>query len=79
MVRGGENDEARIEADYALDAQTLDLADLHRRHEGAIAARAGGARRRARAWSRSPAGEWSGDLHYHRDAQRQRSGADASR
>ena len=26
LVRGGENDEARLEADYALDSQTLDLA-----------------------------------------------------
>ena len=46
LVRGGENDEARLEADYALDSANPRSRHLHRRHEGAIAARPGGARRR---------------------------------
>ena len=78
LVRGGENDEARIEADYALDAQTLDLAistDAMKvqslRAQVALAA--------VPCLEQFTAGQWSGDLHYHRDAGRARPGADASR
>ena len=64
-MRGGENDEARIEADYALDAQTLDLAistDAMKvqslRAQVALA---------AVPWlEQITAGQWSGELHYHR-------------
>jgi hypothetical protein len=65
LVRGGENDEARLEADYALDSQTLDLAistDAMKvqslRAQVALA---------AVPWlEQVAAGQWSGDLHYHR-------------
>ena len=67
LVRGGENDEARLEADYALDSQTLDLAistDAMKvqslRAQVALA---------AVPWlEQIAAGQWSGDLHYHRAA-----------
>lgn len=65
VVRGGENDEARIEADYALDTQTLDLAistDAMKvqslRAQVALAA--------VPCLEQITAGQWSGDLHYHR-------------
>jgi hypothetical protein len=65
LVRGGENDEARLEADYALDSQTLDLAistDAMKvqslRAQVALA---------AVPWlEQIAAGQWSGELHYHR-------------
>jgi hypothetical protein len=65
LVRGGENDEARIEADYALDTQTLDLAistDAMKvqslRAQVALAA--------VPCLEQITAGQWSGELHYHR-------------
>ena len=67
VVRGGENDEARIEADYAMGAQTVDLAistDAMKvqslRAQVALAA--------VPCLEQITAGEWSGDLHYHRAA-----------
>ncbi|MEO8372015.1 MAG: hypothetical protein ABI806_22720 [Candidatus Solibacter sp.] len=66
VVRGGENDEARIEADYALAAQTLDLAistDAMKvqslRAQVALAA--------VPFLEQITGGEWKGDLHYHRE------------
>ena len=66
LVRGGENDEARIEADYALDTQTLDLAittDAMKvqslRAQVALAA--------VPCLEQITAGQWSGELHYHRE------------
>jgi hypothetical protein len=65
LVRGGENDEARIEADYALGTQTLDLAistDAMKvqslRAQVALAA--------VPCLEQITAGQWSGELHYHR-------------
>jgi hypothetical protein len=70
LVRGGENDDrlagaARIEADYALDSQTLDLAistDAMKvqslRAQVALAA--------VPCLEQLTAGQWSGELHYHR-------------
>jgi hypothetical protein len=65
VVRGGENDEARIEADYAIDTQALDLAistDAMKvqslRAQVALAA--------VPCLEQITAGQWSGDLHYHR-------------
>ncbi len=65
VVRGGENDEARIEADYALDTQTLDLAistDAMKvqslRAQAALAA--------VPCLEQIASGQWSGELHYHR-------------
>ena len=65
LVRGGENDEARIEADYALDAQTLDLAistDAMKvqslRAQAALAA--------VPCLEQIITGQWSGELRYHR-------------
>ena len=70
LVRGGENDDlqasaARIEADYALDTQTLDLAistDAMKvqslRAQVALAA--------VPCLEQITAGQWSGELHYHR-------------
>jgi hypothetical protein len=64
LVRGGENDEARIEADYALDSQTFDLAistDAMRvqslRAQVALAA--------VPCLEQITGGQWSGELHYH--------------
>ncbi len=66
VVRGGENDEARIEADYVLDSQTLDLAistDAMKvqslRAQVALAA--------VPFLEQITGGEWSGDLRYHRE------------
>jgi hypothetical protein len=68
LVRGGEHDEARIEADYALDSQTLDLAistDAMKvqslRAQVSLAA--------VPCLEQLTAGEWSGDLRYHRGGQ----------
>ncbi|HEY1495951.1 MAG TPA: hypothetical protein VGF49_15470 [Candidatus Solibacter sp.] len=65
LVRGGDNDEARVEADYALDSQTLDLAistDAMKvqslRAQVALAA--------VPCLEQFTTGQWSGDLHYHR-------------
>ena len=65
LVRGGENDEARIEADYTLDTQTLDLAistDAMKvqslRAQAALAA--------VPFLEQITAGQWSGELRYHR-------------
>src|SRR5262249_11110737 len=65
VVRGGEHDEARIEADYALDTQTLDLAistDAMKvqslRAQVALAA--------VPCLEQIASGEWSGELRYHR-------------
>jgi hypothetical protein len=65
LVRGGENDEARIEADYTLGTQTLDLAistDAMKvqslRAQVALAA--------VPCLEQITAGQWSGELHYHR-------------
>ena len=65
VVRGDENDQARIEADYALETQTLDLAistDAMKvqslRAQVALAA--------VPCLEQITAGQWSGDLHYHR-------------
>ena len=65
LVRGGENDEARIEADYALATQTLDLAistDAMKvqslRAQVALAA--------VPCLEQITAGQWSGELRYHR-------------
>ena len=70
LVRGGENDdlpasEARIEADYALDTETLDLAittDAMKvqslRAQVALAA--------VPCLEQITSGQWSGELHYHR-------------
>ena len=67
LVRGGENDEARLEADYAIDSQTLDLAistDAMKvqslRAQVALAA--------VPCLEQIASGQWSGDLHYHRAA-----------
>jgi hypothetical protein len=67
LVRGGENDEARLEADYALDSQTLDLAistDAMKvqslRAQVALAA--------VPCLEQIASGQWSGNLHYHRAA-----------
>ncbi len=65
LVRGGEHDEARIEADYALDTQVLDLAistDAMKvqslRAQVALAA--------VPCLEQIASGEWSGELRYHR-------------
>jgi hypothetical protein len=65
LVHGGENDEARIEADYTLDTQTLDLAistDAMKvqslRAQAALAA--------VPCLEQITAGQWSGELRYHR-------------
>jgi hypothetical protein len=65
VVRGGEHDEARIEADYALDTQMLDLAistDAMKvqslRAQVALAA--------VPCLEQIASGEWSGELRYHR-------------
>ncbi len=65
LVRGGEHDEARIEADYALDTQMLDLAistDAMKiqslRAQVALAA--------VPCLEQIASGEWSGELRYHR-------------
>ncbi len=65
LVRGGENDEARIEADYTLDTQTLDLAIS----TGAMkmqSLRAQVALAAVPCLEQITAGQWSGELHYHR-------------
>jgi hypothetical protein len=68
VARTAENDEAQVEADYALDDNTLDLrirtesmqvSSLHA--QVALA---------AVPWlEQVRAGEWSGDLHYHSDSE----------
>ncbi len=65
LVRGGENDEARIEADYTFDTQTLDLAistDAMKvqslRAQVALAA--------VPCLEQITGGQWSGELRYHR-------------
>ena len=65
LVRGGENDEARIEADYALGTETLDLrisTDAMKvqslRAQVALAA--------VPCLEQITAGQWSGELLYHR-------------
>jgi hypothetical protein len=67
LVRGGDNDEARIEADYDLDGQTLDLAistDAMKvqslRAQVSLAA--------VPCLEQFTAGQWSGELRYHRGA-----------
>ena len=64
LVHGGENDEARIEADYALDSQTLDLAIS----TGAMkvqSLRAQVSLAAVPCLEQFTAGQWSGELHYH--------------
>ncbi len=65
LVRGGDKDEARIEADYDFDGQTLDLAistDAMKvqslRAQVSLAA--------VPCLEQLTAGQWSGELHYHR-------------
>lgn len=65
LVRGGENDEARIQADYAFDTHTLDLAistDAMKvqslRAQVALAA--------VPCLEQITGGQWSGELRYHR-------------
>jgi len=65
LVRGGEKDEARIEADYALDTQTLDLA-ISTEAMKVQSLRAQAALAAVPCLEQITAGQWSGELHYHR-------------
>jgi hypothetical protein len=65
LVRGGDNDEARIEADYALDSETFDLAistDAMKvqslRGQVSLAA--------VPCLEQATTGQWTGALRYHR-------------
>ncbi|MEO8593372.1 MAG: hypothetical protein ABI759_08620 [Candidatus Solibacter sp.] len=65
IVRGGENDEARIEAEYVLGTQTLDLA-ISTDGMKVQSLRAQVALAAVPCLEQVTGGEWSGDLHYHR-------------
>ena len=64
LVRGGEHDEARIEADYALDTQTFDL-NISTDSMQVQSLRAQVALAAVPCLEQVTAGQWSGDLHYH--------------
>ena len=64
LVRGGEHDQARIEADYALDTQTFDL-NISTDTMQVQSLRAQVALAAVPCLEQISAGEWSGDLHYH--------------
>jgi hypothetical protein len=65
LVRGGEHDEARIEADYGLDTQTIDLA-ISTDGMKVQSLRAQVALAAVPCLEQIASGEWSGELRYHR-------------
>jgi hypothetical protein len=67
VVRTSENDEAQIEADYAMDANTLDLA-IHADAMKVASLRAQVALAAVPWLEQIKSGEWSGDLRFHRDS-----------
>ena len=66
LVRGGENDQARIEADYAFGSQTLDL-EISTDAMDVKSLRAQVALAAVPVLDQFTAGTWSGDLRYVRD------------
>jgi hypothetical protein len=64
VVRGGEKDEARIEADYALDSQTFDLS-ISTDSMQVQSLRAQVALAAVPCLEQVTAGQWSGELHFH--------------
>ncbi len=65
-VHTAEQDEAEIQADYAIDADTLDLA-IHTESMKVGSLRAQVALAAVPWLEQMQSGEWSGDLHYHRE------------
>ena len=65
-VHTAEQDEAEIQADYAIDADTLDLA-IHTEAMKVGSLRAQVALAAVPWLEQVQSGEWSGDLHYHRE------------
>ena len=67
LVRGGDNDEARIEADYAFEPETLDL-EISTDGMKVQSLRAQASLAAVPCLDQFTAGVWSGDLRYRRDA-----------
>jgi len=69
VVKTSENDEARIEADYAMDSNTLDLT-IRAEAMKVTSLRAQVALAAVPWLEQIKSGDWSGDLHFHRDTAR---------